>query len=493
MAAVGGLLGMGGGASGSGFAAPSGVSGPDLARAEEQQQHALAQQQAFTGALNPGALQATQSQQDLLAQLGQGAQGLGPNPALQQLQNTTGQNVANQAALMAGQRGSSANTGLMARQIANQGANTQQQAAGQAAVMAQNRQLQQQQALQAQQQAMVNQNQAGLNAYNQFANTHQGNLLGMQGNINSNNATLTGHSMGGQQNMIGNMMGAVGSAGNLFGGKGGSAASANDLIGAGGEGEVGMDALGGASEAGGSAAGLLSDGSMLAADGGMIPKMAQGGDPLIAAPTVQGVQAVADPSQQGPQSNVGKMLMDSGPKAAPKASGGGGGVNPMNMLGGAAGMVGGVGNEVFGNPNGDSGGGLLSNFGQNVANMYTRPGKLTGFLGQDVAKAGPKGFGLAEGGKVPVLLSPGERVLSPDKAKQAAQGQANPMAEGKKVPGKPKVGGAKNDYANDTVKDQLEPGSIVIPRSVSQGKNAEKESIKFVRAIMARKGQGLKR
>ena len=59
--------------------------------------------------------------------------GKGPNLANQQLQRATAQNTANQAALMAGQRGVSSNVGLMARQIANQGANLQQQAAGQSA------------------------------------------------------------------------------------------------------------------------------------------------------------------------------------------------------------------------------------------------------------------------------------------------------------------------------------------------------------------------
>ena len=39
--------------------------------------------------------------QDLANQLSEQAQGRGPNPALAQLQQTTGQNVANQAALMA--------------------------------------------------------------------------------------------------------------------------------------------------------------------------------------------------------------------------------------------------------------------------------------------------------------------------------------------------------------------------------------------------------
>jgi hypothetical protein len=86
-------------------------------------------QQAATTNYNNANVGLNQLAQQLQAQ----AQGQGPNLANQQLQNFTGQNVANQAALMAGQRGSSANPGLIARQAAQVGAGAQQTAAGQAA------------------------------------------------------------------------------------------------------------------------------------------------------------------------------------------------------------------------------------------------------------------------------------------------------------------------------------------------------------------------
>lgn len=63
----------------------------------------------------------------------QQSSGQGPNIANQQLQNFTGQNVANTAGLIAGQRGASSNPGMVARQIAQQGSGIQQQASGQAA------------------------------------------------------------------------------------------------------------------------------------------------------------------------------------------------------------------------------------------------------------------------------------------------------------------------------------------------------------------------
>ena len=96
---------------------------------------------------------------------------------------------------------------------------------------------------------------------------------------------------------------------------------------------------------------------------------------------------------------------------------------------------------------------------------------------------------MAQGGKVPVLLSPGEKVLTPQQALEAAKGKASPMKEGKKVPGKPAVGGAKNDYANDTVPDKLAAGSVVLPRSVTQSKDADEKARAFVAAIMAKKGK----
>jgi hypothetical protein len=67
--------------------------------------------------------------------------GQGPNPAQNMLAQATGQNVAQQAALMAGQRGAGANAGLIARQAGQQGGAAQQQAAGQAATMGAQQQL----------------------------------------------------------------------------------------------------------------------------------------------------------------------------------------------------------------------------------------------------------------------------------------------------------------------------------------------------------------
>ena len=105
-------------------------------------------------------------QQNLANMLMEQAQGGGPNPAQLALNQTTGQNINQQAALMAGQRGASANPALLARQAAMLGSNVQQQAAGQGALM------------QAQQQLAARQQLAGQQAAMQQANLGQQNAMG---------------------------------------------------------------------------------------------------------------------------------------------------------------------------------------------------------------------------------------------------------------------------------------------------------------------------
>ena len=155
----------------------------------DQSQTGINQQQAFVNALQGQNGIANQSNvfnqaQGLANQYQNVANGTGPNPALQQLQNTTGQNIASQAALMAGQRGSGANQGLVARQIGQQGANINQQAAGQGATLAAQQQLAGMQGLQNQQSLLgnlagqqVGQQANALTGYNQAAQSEVSYLL----------------------------------------------------------------------------------------------------------------------------------------------------------------------------------------------------------------------------------------------------------------------------------------------------------------------------
>lgn len=280
MGFVPGLLGIGGSKGGS-FSASSapllqGVNTDQTNQAYNQSQVGLGQQQDFLRALQAqngiGNQQSVFDQQQALAGQLQGlANGTGPNPALQQLQNTTGQNVATQAALMAGQRGSGANAGLLARQAAMQGAGLQQQAVGQGAALSAQQQIAGMQALQQQQgmlgnlaSSQVAQQGNALTGYNQAAQSEQQNLLG--GLSNYNNAQV------------------------------GSTSSQNSAN-AGIQGQVAkgqQDLLGGVFKGAGAIFGMAS--------GGMVPKYADGGS-------------------VGMQSNVGRFLYNSAPSQS---------LDPMN-------------------------------------------------------------------------------------------------------------------------------------------------------------------
>ena len=190
-----------------------------LTTAQDQQAALVRALQAQNGIANQSDV--FQQQQQLAQQLQQQTLGQGPNPAQAQLAQNTAANTAQQAALMASQRGASANAGLTARNASMAGANMQQQATGQAATLQANQQLAAQQALQQQQAQM-----AGL-ATNQVgqqigAQQQAGNLalqgygaatgaLNQQNQINAgvanNNAQVAGAIAGGLLGGAGAAMG----------------------------------------------------------------------------------------------------------------------------------------------------------------------------------------------------------------------------------------------------------------------------------------------
>lgn len=203
---------------------------------------AFDQQQAFVNAMQAQGGLANQSnvfqqQQQLANQLQQQAMGQGPNPAQAQLAQNTAANVAQQSALMAGQRGGSANAGLMARQAAQQGGAMQQQATGQAATMQANQQLAAQQQLQQQQAMMgglagqqVGQMQQGIGQMGQMALGGQQNLTsqsGVQAQVANANAQRNSQ-------LVGGLLGGAGAA--LTGGLLGAAAPVAGAAAAGGGG-----------------------------------------------------------------------------------------------------------------------------------------------------------------------------------------------------------------------------------------------------------------
>ncbi len=459
MGALGGPLGLNGGAAGSGFAAPEGTnivnptSAEQIAQANAGTNTNMGNQAALLAALQgQGGLQNQASifnqQQGLANQLQQAngvgnlstaaqgyqniANGTGPNLAQTMLNQTTAQNVANQSALMAGQRGASANVGLMARQAAMQGANTQQQAAGQAAILeAQqqqnalaglgnigNQQLAAQQAQQGQLAGLANsqvKNQIGqANANTAAAQAQQANLMnaqaaansanvGMQSNINQGNTALATQEMQQGESAVGGMMNGMGS---MMSSSGGGAA-------------------------------------MAAAQGGMVPSYADGG------------------MTEGPQSEFGQFLSS--------VSGGGG-----MSLGSYA-----IPNSVMQSGSSKPPSQSQPQNSQQQA-MMTQPNKKDTGMGATDTGANYSGSLMASrGGKVDVIVSPGEKIVSPEKAQNVAKGG---KLEARTVPGKAEVKG--DSLKNDKVHAKLEPGTVVVKRT-----RADNDPEGFVRAVLAKRGR----
>lgn len=345
----------------------SSVNPAQLASAYKNTQTGLQQQQDLLHALQAQNGITNQSnvfnqQQQLANQLGVQAQGGGPNPALQQLQNQTGQNVAQQASLMAGQRGASSNPALIARMAAQQGAGIQQQAVGQEAQLQAQQQLAAQQALQQQQASMaglatqqVGQQQGAVNAYQQGASNQQGNLLGAQSNYNS----ALVQNQGSQNQAIGAIIGGVG--------------------------------------------------------GGLAESLADGGE--VVPHHLAIAASIFHPDNDYQQSE--QALLDFENSWLDKNQGGG---------------------------------------------FYN---DMTG-----------QRLSAASGGKVPVMVSPGEKSLSPEESKKVAAGKEDIKSVGKTFKGKASVDG--DSYKNDTVKTELEAGGFVIPRSIMQSEDPASAARDFV-------------
>jgi hypothetical protein len=408
MSNISGLLGTAGGFKGTGVSGPNdSVSSGQLATAQQGVTSGMAGQNSLLTALQGQNGLAAQTQN--YGQLQGVINGTGPNPAQAQLAQATGANTANQAALMAGQRGSSANVGLMARQAAQQGAANQQQSAGQAATM------QAQQSL------------AGINQAGGMANTMAANQVG-QTNANeqaaqSQQSALLGANA--QQNQINQQLISGTSAQQAAIGGGGMSGAGSAM-------------------------------SSMAAEGGEVSDL-----PTTAPQTDQSAYKGA--------SKFGKFL-----SSATSSSGA-----PTSNTNGEQDLYNGANN-------------LGKGIGDYFAGSNDTPEQPTSQITAGEPTSNDNVQMAAKGGSVKALLSPGERYLTPQAARAVAKGKADPIKAGKLVPGKPKVGGAKNSYANDTHPATLEEGGIVLPRSVTESKNPHWAAHKFVSAIMA-KNQGNKK
>lgn len=389
------------------------------------------------------------------------AQGSGPNPAQSMLNQATGQNVANQAALMAGQRGAGANVGLMARQAAQQGANTQQQAVGQGATMQANQQLNALQGLVGAQQAvgglgsnLTNQlstaNQAYANQANQMAGqqinatnaatqadlANQGQMQGALQGVNNSNVAAQGSVNAGNVGLSQTHTGAIGNiAGGVMQGVG----------------------VGGAS-AGGSAAPAAA-----AARGGMVHLADGGMTPMTPAP-----QPVMTPAPaQGATSDFGQFMNSS--------------TASNNMA--------------------------ASNDLANKDQSETKPAFTGNSLEKGFAAATAKGVnaykssgekapateGAARGGLVKAMVSEGEVAVPPNKTsspKEAAKYVQEKLSHGGGIKAKTpneKAVKAGNSYENDKIPMDLREGSIVIPRDAMQSGDPVKSAAKFVAQVLAKR------
>jgi len=202
---LGGILGTN-----NNYQATNPVTGAQLDQSINQGFDAVAAQNQLAQQLNNPQLM--QQQNQLADALRAQAAGQGPNPAQAALAQSTGNNIAQQASLMAGQRGAGANAGLIARQAGQQGAGIQQQAVGQGATLQAQQQLAAQNQLQQQQAQQANQ---ALQAQGQATNAalgQQGNLLNFQAGANNANAGVASGNAQRNGNLIGGVIGGVASA-----------------------------------------------------------------------------------------------------------------------------------------------------------------------------------------------------------------------------------------------------------------------------------------
>lgn len=186
----------------------TGASASQLDTAYQQQQMALAQQQAFANALAQQQAGAIGNQQMLGNLLAQQAQGAGPNPAQEQYKQNISNLAAQQAGAIASQKGLS--PALQARLIAQQAGQAGQNAAGQAATMQAQQQLAAQNNLAGLTGQQLGQQQAANTSFGQQALQGQGNLLGLEQSANSANAGVAGGVAGAQGKMFGGLMNAAG-------------------------------------------------------------------------------------------------------------------------------------------------------------------------------------------------------------------------------------------------------------------------------------------
>lgn len=546
---IGGALGLNNNFQASSANITPGTNAQQLATAYTGVQNALANQQGLVSTLTPQAQAAVNQQNQIAAQEAAMAQGAGPNPAQNQLAQATGTNVANQAALMAGQRGASGNVGLAARNIGQQGAATQQTAAGQAATLGAQQQIAAQNNLanlSNQQLSQTGQAITGLSSAQQNeqatlqnANTSFNNAaVGMQSNINNVNSQTAAAN----QNMAGNILGGIGSAASSFSSlfaKGGvvgdhlklaemnahSLGHSRKYFDEGGEASTDLGTFK-ANEASASSPDVAST-STLPADqtnlsssfggksggggggGGLgaLAALAEGGQ-IQANPLVEGI--VHSPNQAWSPGTYNSAAVSGGPTIGGTASL----PTDTNSFSKDVKNMQNKPKKAPANSNAIPGGSLYA--GSDSSALQQNP--IDPNLNSDQTKYASKGGGIwslhpskhaeysanhfahyfSKGGtskEVKAMVSPGERYWNPSEVDQIKHG-ADPMKLGTIFPGKDKVPG-KDSLKNDTVPTTLEEGGIVNPLHVEKTKDPDKARLFVLKSLRAtgkhmKKPEGMK-
>ncbi len=393
------------------------------------QSQALAQQQALAGQYGQLAGQNAQgigNQQSVYNQYGQIASGQGPNPALAALAQATGTNTANQAALMAGQRGAGANTGLIARQAAQQGAANQQSAAGQAAT------------LQAQQSLAALGQQSGIAG--QQVGQQYGALAGQQGALNQFGG-LAGQQVGQlqqqQQGLLGNQLTNQSQQLDAIAHQNANNVSLQNAV------QTGQNTQNNTAQQGSQDfyKGLVGGG--LNSAGGGVAKFAKGGEVKN---QKLGEVPISDrfPAHQLMPGHLKEIA---------------------NIYHG----------QSFGNPN-----------YQMQEKGYAEGGKVEkkpaqSSISELASMKTPEYSGEYREKKLDQLYNDNE-----PKMMSSGGNVGSKLKGGGKVPGQAKMSG--DHLANDTVKAALSPGEVVIPKSVMESDDPAGNAAKFVAAIAAKKG-----
>lgn len=463
-----------------------GTNAEQLNNAYSGVQNALNNQIGITNTLTPQVANAASNQNAIAAQELAMSRGEGPNPAANQLAQATGANVANQAALMAAQRGASANPALLARQAAMQGAQVQQGAAGQAATMGSQQQINAQNNLANLSGNQINQAGQASTALNTAQQNEQQNLLNanagtnanavaMQSNINNNNSNANSALLGGITSMASSNIPVIGS---LFaeGGEvghhghkkldfvhkmtkmglqhydsGGSVTGGNsDLA------KSIASTQGGNSNINSGVASSL--GNVFKADGGQIqsnnsnwagsylnnqpPPSAQADLPALKSMDmgISNANDKEDPMMEANKGLSGAQAAYNNNLAAPVYSNDASeGIQGTNSQGKTAGP------DI-------SKLASLAMFASKGGNVHPGPHKshVANFLSGGSVK------------KVPAMVSPGEVYLSPEQVKKVINEGIDPISIGHRFKGKAKVKG--DSLKNDNIPVDLEEGGVIIDR-----------------------------